>query len=100
MTIVPGRTPCLRCVFDSPPPACLDPSCRSLGVLGPAVAAVAALQACEAVKILAGRIGEVSPYLLKFDVWKNQLQRIDVASACASSDCPCCKQRDFEFLEP
>ncbi|HUU59362.1 MAG TPA: HesA/MoeB/ThiF family protein [Phycisphaerae bacterium] len=100
MTIVPGRTPCLRCVLDSPPPACADPSCRSAGVLGPAVAAVAALQAAEAMKILSGRIDEISPYLLKFDIWENRIQRIDVRAACGSVDCPCCKHRDFEFLEP
>ncbi len=52
MTILPGRTPCLRCVFDSPPPPCVDPVCRTTGVLGPVVSAIASIQAVEAVKIL------------------------------------------------
>jgi len=100
MTIVPGKTPCLRCVFDSPPPPCLDPTCRSVGVLGPAVANVAAIEALEAIKLLAGKAESVSPYLLKMDLWTNQLQRIDVAAAAANLNCPCCKQRHFEYLEP
>jgi len=100
MTILPGRTPCLRCVFDSPPPPCLDPTCRSAGVLAPAVVAVAAAQAMEAIRILAGHAESISPYLTKFDLWTGSLQRMNVAEACADVDCPCCKRREFEFLYP
>jgi adenylyltransferase/sulfurtransferase len=99
MTIIPGRTACLRCVMESPPPPCLDPTCRSVGVLGPAVAAVAAFEACEAMKILAGRLDAVSPHLLKFDLWSNRMQRVEVVGK-ARPDCPCCGQRQFEYLEP
>ena len=69
MTIVPGRSACLRCVFDAPPPVCQDPTCRSAGVLGPAVMAISGLQSMEALKILAGRTDAISPYLTKFDLW-------------------------------
>jgi len=99
MTIIPHRTPCLRCIFDAPPPPCSDPVCRVAGVLGPAVATIAAIQAAEAVKILAGRHDHVSPYLLKLDLWDNRLQRIDAASACKDTPCPCCKGGRFDFLE-
>jgi len=100
MTVVPPRTPCLRCVYDSPPPPCVDPSCRGAGVLGPAVAAIAAVQAAEAVKILSGAGETVSPYLLKLDLWDNTIQRIDAADSCAETECRCCKHKDFEFLDP
>ena len=100
MTVVPGRTPCLRCVFESPPPPCLDPSCRSAGVLGPAVAALAALEAMEALKILSGRPDSASRWLRKFDFWSGGFQQIDLAEACERSDCPCCKRRQFDFLHP
>ncbi len=99
MTIIPGRTPCLRCICDSPPPPCVDPSCRIAGVLGPAVGAVASIEAMEAVKILSGHEDAVSPYLLKLDFWTNEVQRIDVRRAAAGVDCLCCKQRKFEYLE-
>ena len=99
MTILPGRTPCLRCVMDSPPPPCKDPSCRSFGVLGPAVAAIACVQAMEAIKILAGKTDEISPYLTKLDLWTNQWQQIRAADQ-RRADCPCCAERIFEYLEP
>ena len=98
MTIVPGRSPCLRCVFDSPPPTCVDPNCRTGGIIGPTVVAVAAMQSAEAMKILSGRAEDASTFLTKFDLWGNTIQRIDIAEACRDVDCPCCKLRDFEFL--
>jgi len=98
MTIIPGRTACLRCVLEGPPPVCADPNCRSAGVLGPAVAAVAAFQAAEAIKILTHHVDAVNPYLLKFDMWTNSLQRIDASSP--RQNCVCCGQHEYEFLEP
>ena len=100
MTIVPGRTPCLRCVYESPPPPSEHPTCLAAGVIPPAVVAVAAVQAAEGMKILAGQAERASPFLLKFDFWANTVQRIDVAAACGDADCPCCKRRHFEFLCP
>lgn len=99
MAVVPGRTPCLRCVYDEPPPPRAETTCRAAGVLGPAVAAISAIQTMEAVKILAGSADAVSPYLMKLDFWANTLQRVDVARACATTDCECCKKRHFEYLE-
>lgn len=98
MTIAPGGRPCLRCVFDAPPPPCADLSCRERGVIAPAVAAVAAFQAGEALKILSGKSQDCSPYLLKFDLWANTMQRLDVRKSSADVDCPCCKRRDFSYL--
>ena len=99
MAVVPGRTACLRCLFDTPPPRCADPTCRSVGVLGPAVAAVSAVAAQEALKLLAGQPDAVSGYLLKLDLWANTVQRVDAARAAQDNDCPCCKKRYFDFLE-
>jgi molybdopterin-synthase adenylyltransferase len=99
MTVLPGRSPCLRCLMDAPPPACTELNCRQVGVIGPAVAAVAAFQAGEALKILAGRSDLVSPYLLKVDFWANTLQRLAWADF-RNLDCPCCAHREWEFLEP
>jgi adenylyltransferase/sulfurtransferase len=98
MTIVPGRTPCLRCVYEFPAPVCVEPTCRRAGVLGPAVAAIAAIQAMEAIKVLSGRLEAINPFLLKMDLWTGTLQRIDVSVAAANAACPCCKHRRFEFL--
>ena len=96
MTVIPSRTACLRCVFDAPPPACTDPTCRQAGVLGPAVATIAAMQAAEAVKILAGRSDAICPFLTKIDFWTNHIQRL---AADRSPDCPCCGSGHFDYLE-
>ncbi|MHC4717999.1 MAG: HesA/MoeB/ThiF family protein, partial [Planctomycetota bacterium] len=98
MTVVPGRTRCLRCVFDSPPPPCVDPTCRTEGVLGPAVAAVAAIEAMEAIKILSGHADAVRGDLVKFDLWTGEARRIAVTEACADVSCPCCVGGRFDFL--
>ena len=100
MTVIPGRTPCLRCVFDQPPPPCMDPTCTAAGVLGPAVAAVASLQAMEVLKLLIGADAALSRCLTKMDLWTGQVQRLEMDSGQPAADCPCCKRRDFEFLYP
>jgi adenylyltransferase/sulfurtransferase len=99
MTIVPGQTPCLRCVLEAPPPPCVDPSCQAAGVIGPAVAMIAAVQAAEAIKILIGKSDLVSPYVTKIDLWNNTVQRIDASASCRDVDCTCCKRKYFDYLD-
>lgn len=98
MTIVPGRTPCLRCVMDAPPSCDGGDCCCQSGVLGMAVAIAAAFEASEAMKILAGHADRISRHMLVFDIWDNTVKQIDLSSPRA--DCPCCVHKDFEYLEP
>ncbi len=52
MTVVPGRGPCFRCVFeDVPPPGTYETSDR-IGVLGTVAGAMGTIQATEAIKYL------------------------------------------------
>ncbi|QDU85117.1 Molybdopterin-synthase adenylyltransferase [Planctomycetes bacterium Pla163] len=51
LAVVPGG-PCLRCLFPDPPPPGSLATCDSAGVVQPAVAAVAALQAGTALRLL------------------------------------------------
>ena len=60
MPVMPGETACLRCVFETPPPAGAVPTCETAGVLGTVVAVVAGLQATEVIKELLG-IGHHAP---------------------------------------
>ena len=99
MTIVPGVTPCLRCVYPEPPPPCLNLTCRGVGVLGPAVHMIAGVQAFEAIKLLTGRLDAINRNLLSFDLWTNRIQPFDVAANAADIDCPCCKQHRYDYLE-
>jgi len=95
MTIVPGKTPCLRCLMDAPPAPEGDGSPRP--VLGVAVAVTAALEASEALKVLSGHLDRINPCLLVFDLWDNTIKQIDVSPPRA--DCACCVHKRFEFLD-
>jgi len=97
MTILPGLSCCLRCLHDDvePPgmtsqPPQADPTAREVGVLGPAVATIAAIQASEALKLLTGQSALASPYLLKLNLWTNTIQRL---TPKPRPDCPCCGRR-------
>src|SRR6266700_2610284 len=79
MTILPGETPCLRCVFEAAPAPGEAGTCETAGVLGPIVNIIASLQATEAIKILTGRLDRVNRDLLYFDVWDNVQKRIRIA---------------------
>jgi len=98
MTIIPGKTPCLRCLMDAPPTCDGGQCCCQSGVLGVAVAVAASFEAAEALKVLSGHADRINPYLLVFDLWGNTVKQIDVSEPRA--DCPCCVHRNFEFLEP
>src|SRR5438094_2984677 len=52
MTILPGKTPCLRCVVEAAPAPGEAGPCETAGVLGAVVNIVARLQAAEAAQIL------------------------------------------------
>ena len=99
MTIVPGKTPCLRCVFEEAPPPEMNPTCDTAGVLGPAVSVVASLQAVEAMKLLMDRTDEINPHLVHLDVWTGRRMNMNVQSAREAGTCPCCVRGEFSFLE-
>jgi adenylyltransferase/sulfurtransferase len=99
MTILPGKSPCLRCVFEAAPAAGEAGTCETAGVLSPIVNIVASFQVAEALKILTGHIDKVSRELIYVDVWENTLRRIKIAPLLGKVDCPCCQRRHFEWLE-
>ena len=95
-SVRPGVTACLRCLFPEPPAPGSAPTCETAGVLGPAVGAVASLQAAEAVKILAGRADLCAPGLLTADLVDWSFPKVEIPRR---ADCPCCAGRKFDFLE-
>lgn len=98
LPIVPGQTPCLRCVWEQPPPPGTSPTCDTAGVIAPIVHLVAALQAVEAMKLLMGRLDALSRGLMQLDAWSGRLERFDLQAARDTGECVCCKGRRFEFL--
>jgi molybdopterin-synthase adenylyltransferase len=99
MTIIPGETPCLRCVFEAAPGPGEVGTCETAGVLGPIVNVVASYQAMEAFKILAGKKEAINRELLYLDMWENTNRRIKIAPLLNKVNCVCCKQRKFEWLD-
>lgn len=97
LPIIPGRTPCLKCVFDQPPPAEASPTCDTAGVIGPAVNVVAGLQAAEALKILSGNLQAVSRKLISLDLWANRIAGIELPGPVAG--CACCGQGRYDYLD-
>ncbi len=63
----PEKGPCYRCLYPSPPPPGLVPSCAEGGVLGVLPGVVGCIQATEALKILLGRGRTLVGRLLTYD---------------------------------
>ena len=99
MAIRPGVTACLRCVMETPPPAEIEAAAKATqqGVLVPAVAAIAAVEAGEAIKILIGHPPAEAGRLIRIDLWDGRRQQLQPNRR---NDCPCCGKRIFDFLEP
>lgn len=95
LTVLPGRTPCLACVFPGPPQG-MHETCDTVGVISPAVAWTAAVQVTETLKILLGREKELHGSLLAYDVWKNYFQQVKPK---IDPQCRACGARDFVHLE-
>lgn len=97
MPILPGQSPCLRCIFEGPPEAGAIDTCDTAGVLGPMPGIIGNLAAAEAIKLLVGATDQVSKGLFWIDCWYNTAQRTPIEAPVP--DCPACGQRHFEFLE-
>ncbi len=95
MTIVPGETACLRCIYPQPAGAGRVDTCDTAGVLNGAVGVVSSLAANEAVKLIVGG-GQRNDGLIHVDVWNNSFDQFPIARR---PDCPTCGQHSFSFLD-
>ncbi len=96
MPVLPGETACLACVYPEPP-AGDQPTCETAGVLNAAPQFVAAFQAAEALKILAGRRESVTRGILTADLWRGEVRQ--VAMPARDPECTACGRREFVHLE-
>jgi molybdopterin-synthase adenylyltransferase len=95
MNILPGETPCLRCVFPEMPQPGTTPTCDTAGVLNGIVAAITGVASTEALKILL-KSEKVSQDMFWMDLWENTSERIALPR---DPQCPACGQHHYEFLE-
>lgn len=93
-----ASTPCLRCLFPDAPPPGTSPTCDTVGVLGPLVSMVAALQATLILKLLTGQVDRIDRRLVSFDLLDNEWRFLDVSTAGPGEHCPCCGEGRFEHL--
>jgi sulfur-carrier protein adenylyltransferase/sulfurtransferase len=83
----PGAGPCYRCLFPSPPPPELAPSCAEGGVLGVLPGIIGSLQTSEALKLALG-IGEpLVGRLLLFDALAAEFNEVTIRR---DPECPVC----------
>ena len=98
MAILPGQTPCLRCLMPECPAPGSTPTCETAGILGPIVGLIASIEAAEAIKILSGNRNAISHDLTVVDLWRNRVRQVDVRGLRDRVDCPTCKHAEFPWL--
>ena len=94
MTIIPGETPCFRCVSPTLPSTGTIHTCDTSGIIGPAPAVIGSLQTTEAMKILVGA-KELNRELIIIDVWKGTFHHLKLTPR---EGCLACHGK-YEFLE-
>lgn len=99
MLIVPGQTPCLRCMLPERPEPGAAPTCDAVGVLGSATHTTAALQVAAALRWLVTRVAPRPAVRVRVNVWDGRFERLEVVYEPASVRCRCCVERRFEFLD-
>jgi molybdopterin/thiamine biosynthesis adenylyltransferase len=92
-TIIPGRTPCLACLYPEPPPAWQ----RRFPVFGAVAGTVGCLGAMEAIKVLAGLGEPLFGQMITFDLRDMTFRKVSVKR---SSACPVCAPLFDDPLAP
>src|SRR5215211_7574438 len=90
----PYEGPCYRCLYPTPPPAELAPSCGAAGVLGVLPGVMGLLQSVEVVKIVTGAGETLAGRLLLYDALGTTFTELKVRR---DPDCPICS-RDPESI--
>ena len=81
-TVIPGKTPCLRCLFpQSPPPSAVFP------IIGATCGVIGSIEATEAVKLLTGQGEPLAGRLL---IWDGLAACVDTLVIERNPGCPDC----------
>jgi len=98
MTVLPGKTACLRCLIPDPPAPGAMPTCDTAGIIGPTAVVVGAIEAAEAIKLIVGATDRLGNRLLACDLWEGVWRSIDLSSL-AEQGCATCRAGDFPWLD-
>jgi len=86
-TILPGQGPCYRCLYESPPPPDLVPSCQEAGVLGIIAGIIGVVQATEVIKLRLEKGELLNGKLLLYDSLNMDFKKLKIQRNPA---CPMC----------
>jgi molybdopterin/thiamine biosynthesis adenylyltransferase/rhodanese-related sulfurtransferase len=92
----PYDGPCYRCLFPTPPPPELAPSCGANGVLGVLPGTMGLLQATEVVKLIIDAGDPAIGRLLMYDALAATLTEVKVRR---DPDCPVCSRAPEEISD-
>ncbi len=95
-TFIPFEGPCYRCLYPTPPPAELAPSCSENGVLGVMAGIMGLLQANEVIKLVIGKGEPLVGRLLLFEALSTSFTELKVRR---DPDCPVCGPNAAEIPE-
>jgi len=95
-TFVPFEGPCYRCLYPTPPPAELAPSCSANGVLGVMAGTMGTLQANEVIKLVLG-VGE--PLIGRLLLYEALGTRFTELKVRRDPECPICGENAPEIAD-
>jgi len=87
MTVVPGASPCYRCIFPAPPPKDAIPSCSQAGVIGVLPGVIGTIQATEALKFLLKKGDLLTGRLLTYSALRMKFREVPLRR---NANCPVC----------
>src|SRR4051794_31768110 len=90
----PGDGPCYRCLYPTPPPAELAPSCGAAGVLGVLPGVMGLLQSVEVIKLVTGSGEPLIGRLLLYEALGAHFTELKVRR---DPDCPVCSRDPSEI---
>jgi molybdopterin-synthase adenylyltransferase len=82
MTVLPGRSACLRCLFEAPPSEGEIATCRDAGILGPVAGIIGAMQAEEAILFARGEPTALSGRILTYDARASRTRTTSISPRC------------------
>lgn len=86
LTYVPENA-CYRCVFDTPPPKGLVPTCSEAGIIGVMAGLLGVIQASEAIKYIISAGQLITNKLLFIDLFNLEFRTINIKR---NKNCPLC----------
>ena len=99
MTILPGETPCLRCLMPEPPPPGTTPTCDTAGILAPIINVIASIQAHGSDQDSQRQSRGDQPLADRRRPVGQPHAADEARHAAQPADCPACSGGEFPWLD-